>query len=59
MFKDFNRVTAEPATSVWPFKKVDRIKIQLKGNRLVMVLAGSGRYQEGRRGLARNKEQKT
>jgi hypothetical protein len=35
MFKDFNRVSAETATSVWPSKKVDRTKIQFKGNRPV------------------------
>ena len=33
MFEDFNRVRAETATKVWPFKKVDATKIQFKGKR--------------------------
>jgi len=35
MFRDFNRVRTETATRVWSYKKVDRTKIQLKGNRPV------------------------
>ena len=46
MYKDFNRDRAETATRVWPFKKVDRTKIQFKGNRLVGQTEqdGSGWY---------------
>ena len=64
MLKDFNGLREETATRVWPSQKVGRNKIQFKGNRMwgnqnTTVPAGSGRYQEGRTGLARNKKQKT
>jgi hypothetical protein len=64
MFKDFNRVREETATRVRPSKKMDRTRIQFRGNRPVGQpeqdgSAGSGRYQEGRTGLARSQKQKT
>jgi hypothetical protein len=63
VYKDFNRVREEIATRECPSKKMDRNKIHFKGNRAVGQQeqdgsAGSGRYQEGRTGLARNKKQK-
>jgi len=62
--KCFNGVREETATRFWPSKKVDRTKIQFKGNNLrdnqnKMVPAGSGMYQEERTGLVRNQKQKT
>ena len=35
MLKDFNGIREETATRVWPSQKVDRNKIQFKGNRPV------------------------
>jgi len=47
MFKDFNRLREETATRVCPSKKMDRTKIQFRGNRQPEQdsSAGSGRYQ--------------
>jgi hypothetical protein len=56
-------VREETATRVCPSKRMDRTKIEFRGNRPVGQreqdgTAGSGIYQEGRTGLARNHKQK-
>jgi len=58
-------VSEQTATRACPSKKkMDRTKIEFRGNRPVGQreqdgTAGSGIYQEGRTGLARNHKQKT